>query len=67
MEQRQPADDHVGIDVDVRADEHRLGVGHHVAVADPDGLGGVGGPGCQLQQRDVVVTGLYRIDRTALK
>ena len=67
VEARQPADDDVGLRVDFRPDEHRLGVGHHIAVTDLDGLRRTGRTGCQLHQRDVVVVGVDGIRRRALQ
>ena len=61
--QRQPAHDHVGVEVEVRADEHRLGVGDDVGVGDLHGLGRAGRARRQLHQRDVVVVGVDRVDR----
>ena len=67
VEAGQPADDDVGLVVELRPDEHRLGVGHHVAMADLHGLGRSRGAGCQLQQGDVVVVGVDGFRRGALQ
>ena len=45
------------------ADEHRLGVGHQVAVGDLDRLRETGRARRQLHQRQVVLVGVDRVDR----
>ena len=63
VEARQPADHHVFLDVVLRTDEHRLGIGVHVAVGNLNGFGRPGGTGGELHQRKVVLAGLDGVDR----
>ena len=62
VEAGQPADHHVSLDVILRADEHRLGVGVDIAMGDHHGLRRTGRTRCQLHQGDIVFAGLNRVD-----
>ena len=63
VEARQPAHDHVGVEVEVAADHHGLGVGDDIGVRDLNGLRRSGRARCQLHQRHVVVAGVDGPDR----